>query len=385
LSSLGGTDASRTRSQCGRAARVRAAHMCEPCAPDALLEAVRGLRVTEPELGLKPLLAKLREQRPELGAGTKEVREALATLKAESEAAAKAAAAPPAAVSRGAPSDVALSLRCIGCLRLPSEMPDGREKHPVCDKCKELKLPTTYLCGMDCPGNPGAWDLHGVFHKKLRKDRKRKGDGGVLKQRNREAAEEISRLAAQSGDAYEELLAKGSRYATKEDWRKAGRAFREAIALRPDTPAAFFSLGAVLSESGHKVEAAQRFLEAKERYRVGSEYWAKATAWAFDMLTREECDEVAKPEWWSDEGLKALSARVVRAAPNVAIANTMRAAVLSGQLGAWEAGPRSAAELIEAAAHFDRSAALTSAPAVKADKLLWAEACRSAAAERVGP
>ena len=130
--------------------------MCEPCAPDALLEAVRGLRVAEPDLGLKPLLAKLREQRPELGAATKEVREALATLKAESEAAAKATAAAPAAVERGAPSNAALSLRCIGCLRLPSEMPDGREKHPICDKCLELKLPTIYMCGMSCPGNPGA-------------------------------------------------------------------------------------------------------------------------------------------------------------------------------------------------------------------------------------
>ena len=27
--------------------------MCEPCAPDTLLEAVRGLRLAEPELGLK--------------------------------------------------------------------------------------------------------------------------------------------------------------------------------------------------------------------------------------------------------------------------------------------------------------------------------------------
>ena len=77
---------------CAAPARFRAARMCEPCAPDALLEAVRGLRVAEPDLGLKPLLAKLREQRPELGAATKEVREALATLKAESEAAAKVAA-----------------------------------------------------------------------------------------------------------------------------------------------------------------------------------------------------------------------------------------------------------------------------------------------------
>ena len=197
-------------------ARQRSAgtpRMCEPCAPDALLEAVRGLRVAEPDLGLKPLLAKLREQRPELGAATKEVREALATLKAESEAAAKAAAraaASPAAAKRGAPSDVALSLRCIGCARLPSEMPDGREKHPICDKCKELKLQTTYMCGMDCPANPGAWELHGVFHKKLRKDRKRHEDGGERQQEDREAAEGTARIAAQTGDAYAELLAKGS-------------------------------------------------------------------------------------------------------------------------------------------------------------------------------
>eukprot|EP00964_Phaeocystis_antarctica_P131957 scaffold95962_cov49-Phaeocystis_antarctica.AAC.3 len=44
---------------------------------DGLLEAVRGLWLADPELGPKPLLAKLREQQPDLGAGTREVREAL--------------------------------------------------------------------------------------------------------------------------------------------------------------------------------------------------------------------------------------------------------------------------------------------------------------------
>ena len=52
---------------------------------------------------------------------------------------------------------------------------------------------------------------------------------------------------------------------------------------------------------------------------------------------------MAKPEWWSDEGLKALSARVVRAAPDEAIAREMRAEVLAGQFSSWKAGPRSAA------------------------------------------
>ena len=55
--------------------------------------------------------------------------------------------------------------------------------------------------------------------------------------------------------------------------------------------------------------------------------------------------QVDKPEWWSDEGLKALSARVVRAAPNEVATNTMRAEVMSGMFSSSEAGLRSPAEL----------------------------------------
>ena len=55
------------------------------CEPHALLEAVRALRVAYPDLGVKRLLAKLREQQPDLGAGTREVREALTALKADPE------------------------------------------------------------------------------------------------------------------------------------------------------------------------------------------------------------------------------------------------------------------------------------------------------------
>ena len=353
--------------------------MCDPCTPEALLEAVRGLRVAEPDLGFKPLLAKLREQQPDLGAATKEVREALAALKAESEAAKAAAAAPPAADEGGAPSNVALSLACIGCYRLPSDMDDEREKHPICDKCRDEKLPTTYLCGKNCPGNPGAWELHGAFHKKLRKHRKRREDGGARAQRDRETAEHEAHIAAQTGDAYAKLLAEAARYASKEDWRKAARACREAIALKPDEANAYLNLGTMLGSSGHVVEALQRFLEAKERLPVGSEHWARATANTFQMLTQTECAEVAKPEWWNDEGLKALSARVVRAAPNHALANRMRAHVVSGLGGgAWEARPRSAAEFKDAAAHFDRAAALCPAPVAKAEFARLADECRAA-------
>ena len=62
--------------------RLRARGARGPMADDGLLEAVRGLHLVHPELGPKPLLAKLREQQPDLAAGNKEVREALAALKA---------------------------------------------------------------------------------------------------------------------------------------------------------------------------------------------------------------------------------------------------------------------------------------------------------------
>ena len=209
---------------------------------DCLLEAVRGLRLAHPELSAKPLLAKLREQQPDLAVGNKEVREALTALKAEESKAMKAAAAAPPAASKppataaatgegDAPFGVALSLACFGCGRLPSEMGDGREKHPSCPICRKLKLPTTYWCDLNCPGNPAAWKRHTVLHKQVRQQLKTSEDGGVVQQRHREAAEEQARIAAESGDAYKELVAEGLRYTSQKDWRRAARAYREAIAL----------------------------------------------------------------------------------------------------------------------------------------------------------
>ena len=101
---------------------------------------------------------------------------------------------------------------------------------------------------------------------------------------------------------YEELLAEGLRYASRAafreamDWRRAARALCEAIALRPDEPMAYFNLGSVLSSSGHEVESAQRFLEAKARFPEGSEPWAKATASAFDVLQHgQKCSLSSAP------------------------------------------------------------------------------------------
>ena len=90
-----------------------------------------------------------------------------------------------------------------------------------------------------------------------------------------------------------------------------------------------FNLGKnALSISGHKMcrrrsdssrpRSALRWARSLGRH-------AEATTSAFDILKDEECAGVAKPEWWNDKELKALSARVVRAAPNDGAADKMRA------------------------------------------------------------
>ena len=55
----------------------------------------------------------------------------------------------------------------------------------------------------------------------------------------------------------------------------------------------------------------------------------------------------------------------------------MRAMVLSGKSGGWIAGPRSVAEVKEAATHFDRAAALANTSGAKAEYASLADKCRS--------
>ena len=107
--------------------------------------------------------------------------------------------------------------------------------------------------------------------------------------------------------------------------------------------------------------------------------WAKATASTFATLQMPAYAEAGKPDWWNDEELKELSARVVGAAPNEERCQAMRATVLSGGSTAWERGARSAAEIRQAAEHFVQAGCLAAAPAAKAEYARLANWCRSTA------
>ena len=53
--------------------------------------------------------------------------------------------------------------------------------------------------------------------------------------------------------------------------------------------------------------------------------------------------------------------------------------MLSGMGDIWEVGPRSAAELREAATHYERAAAMQPAPAMEAQLAGYAAMCRTKA------
>ena len=203
-----------------------------------LLAAVRLLRLANPDLGLKPLLAKLREQQPDLGVDTKEVRKALKVLNAETVA--------EAVNEGGSPSHLA----CVGCGRLPSGM--SRKIHPdSCKRCVKLGLPKVYWCGTDCPGGETARQDHADYHRRV------------------QASQQVNKSTPPSNKPPHEL--------SEEYWQSVG-ALRSALALSPNEPSMYYNLGVALTRSGGYMEAEQRFLEAKDLYAVGSEDWNDAVA-----------------------------------------------------------------------------------------------------------
>ena len=107
------------------------------------------------------------------------------------------------------------------------------------------------------------------------------------------------------------------------------------------------------------------YLKAMELHEEGTKEWAESAASAFDMLKIPQCCDAPKPEWWNDEGLKALSARVVALTPDDDYACSMRASVLAGGIvweAPWNAGPRTAAEIKEAASWNHRAARVAGLP-----------------------
>jgi len=233
-------------------------------------------------------------------------------------------------------------------------------------RCAELNLPSTYYCGEECM-NAHWHNGHKEYHRKQTQRLKQIRELGQL-DHGLSLAEAQARQAEATGSEFDKRTAAAMALSAEGDYHAAAKAWRRLIKEVPALPEPYFHLAAVLDQSDRDVEAAPMYLKAMELSEEGTERWAKAAATAFDLLKASECDEVPKPEWWNDEALKALSARVVALVPDRFSPCSMRAYVLAGDAfweTPWNVGPRTAAEIKEAATLFRRAARTCRVPATE--------------------
>ena len=255
------------------------------------------------------------------------------------------------------------SLLCVNCAAAP---PPHRRTWSRCTVCIERNLPSTYYCGEECMN--AHWPKHKEYHT-VQKERMKQMREAGRPERTRSASETAARDAEATGDELDKRFAAAVALNAEGDYHAAAKAWRKMIKEQPTLPEPYFNLATVLDQSDRDVEAAPMYLKAMELSEEGTERWAQAAASAFDLLKTSECDEVPKPEWWNDEALKALSARVVALAPDESSACIMRADVLTAGStwqaggGSWDVGQRTAAEIKEAATWFRRAARMCRFPA----------------------
>ena len=190
---------------------------------------------------------------------------------------------------------------------------------------------------------------------------------GERSERNRNTAEQRARFAQKSGSEYDRLLADAMRQLNEGNSRPVEAAYRKAIALDPANPTAYYNLGCLCSNTGRRAEAAPNFVRAEALLWEESVEWASCISLAFDTLVHPACSEVAKPEWWNDKDLMALSKKAARVTGAAGVQQSRRVkghllrlhvlAAESGEFG-WQVGPRSAADLNEAATHAGMAAEL---------------------------
>jgi len=263
------------------------------------------------------------------------------------------------------------SLLCVNCLRPP---PPHRRTWNRCVICVARNLPSTYYCGEECMN--AHWPKHQAYHKEQKQRAKKYS--APRAEHDRSMAEAQALRAERTGDEFIKRCAAAMADGNNGDLHASAKAWRKIIKEWPHRPESYSNLALVMHRTGRDVESSQMYLKAMELYKDGTEYWAESAASAFDLLKTNACREVSMPEWWNDEALKALSARVVALAPDNTQTCAMRALVLQGHalcLVNWNAAPRTAAEIKEAATWYRRAARVTRVPAHKLDYEQLARGC----------
>jgi len=187
------------------------------------------------------------------------------------------------------------------------------------------------------------------------------------------AANTFAARAEATGDEYDQRVGAAMLLTTKGYHATAAKAWRKLIKMQTGRIEPYLFLGNSLEMTGprHHPEAAKMYLKAMCLLDEDTETWAATAASVFNVLKLKSCREAPKPEWWNNEELKALSARVVALVPDTSharsLACVMRATLLSDGGTGWsqldDPETRTAVELKEAASWWRRAARATKVPA----------------------
>jgi len=218
-----------------------------------------------------------------------------------------------------------------------------------------------YYCNKAC--QEAHWPVHSDWHKRqrqLQKDREKAGvySESVIAGAHR-AAQWIEDLE-RSGETseYDCLIAAGMRKNEESDYRGAFKAFNQAMKLNPDDVTAYVALAVVHKQLGDYEKALTLELKVLElEPDKDGDKWCAHAAKTFDMLSG--LPNAERPAWWNESQLLHISERVASGVPELPSGQIMRGQLLAGLSdGTWEAGPRSAASLRQAAIHFQLASRL---------------------------
>ena len=205
-------------------------------------------------------------------------------------------------------SDLKIKLGCSCC----GATPDEGVLLQACAKCVELKVATpARYCSKECQTKD--WPKHLCFH---RKQKATQAQCSTFSMRPVGLGPDESLLEGRYGKLIDEGLA----HADNQDYRKAAKAYRKAILLDPEIPAAYYNFASALHRSNDKVESAEMFLAAAGRWQpqmrqseTAKKWWLRCVSSTFElrMGDPEVARKVHQPEWWNDADLLRYSEQAV--------------------------------------------------------------------------
>jgi len=269
-----------------------------------LISTIREFKLSDPDIGVKPIVAKLRERHPEAECGAKEVRELLQKLAAQqTEEVEEAVVEKPEAVDAEPNCEPVL----------------------MCSKCGESMMAEVATCSLCLKNGWGVVDIDDPFTLKGRPLIRPKYCSEKCKRRHmrehqqwhreismsfeheidaqlRLGLEAREKMIGDITDEYDLLNAKAIDLSGKGEGKRAVKLLEKAIKQMPWEPEAYFNLGTTQMYLFELVKAMQAFQSAFDWHYEGTVGWAQSAVMVHQCIKSMRRRKIAfePPAWHAD-------------------------------------------------------------------------------------